>query len=57
MHSVNVTIYKAYASNSTVFLDIRVKYKEGDDAVGLSAKGVSFYTIIPSIGYILKFCQ
>ena len=54
-HSFNLSLYNAYARNNPVFLDIRVKYKEGDDAVGLSAKGVSFYTIIPSIGYILKF--
>ena len=54
-HSFNISIYNAYARNNPVFLDIWVKYKDGEDTVGLSLQGISFYTIIPSIGYILKF--
>lgn len=54
-HSFNLSLYNAYARENPVFLDIRVRYEDGDNAVGLAAKGVSFYSIIPSLSYKLEF--
>ena len=54
-HSFNLSMYNAYARKNPIFMDIKVDFEEGDDAVGLRARGISFYRILPSLSYILKF--
>lgn len=54
-HSFNLSLYNVYARNNPIFMDVKVNYDEHDNTVELSPEGISFYRLLPSLGYVFKF--
>ena len=53
--SLNLSVYNVYARQNPLYLDIAVKYDEESNNIGVNLIGRSLYSILPSVGYSLKF--
>ena len=53
--SLNLSVYNVYARQNPLYLDIAVKYDEESNNIGINLIGRSLYSILPSLGYSLKF--
>ena len=53
--SLNLSVYNVYARQNPLYLDIMVKYNEENNNIGVNLVGRSLYSILPSLGYSLKF--
>lgn len=53
--SLNLSVYNVYARQNPLYLDIMVKHNEENNNIGVNLVGRSLYSILPSLGYSLKF--
>lgn len=53
--SINVSVYNVYARPNPLYLDISVDYDKDNSEIGISLVGRYLYSILPSIGYSIRF--
>lgn len=55
VHSVNLSVYNAYARRNPLFFDLRAKYDKENGMLNITAEGMVLYTIMPSVSYTFRF--
>ena len=54
-HSLNISIYNAYARENPLYRDLRFSYDQQHKTLDLQLESVSLYSLVPSLSYTFEF--